>query len=196
MAQLKLRMNEDKTRVHRVPEESFDFLGYTFGRCYSPQTGRSYIGTRPSKTRITRLCRAISQDTGRTRLLWDATAMVHALNRKLVGWSNYFCLGPVSSAYRAVDQHTRYRAASVVAPETSRTMPPGRECSTPANISMRRWDWSAWRAERATFRGRKRSPCPRAGCGKTRTSGSMSGMWKRTMAGLVRHRQTERGGHR
>ncbi len=109
MAQLKLRMNEDKTRVHRVPEESFDFLGYTFGRCYSPQTGRSYIGTRPSKTRITRLCRAISQDTGRTRLLWDATAMVHALNRKLVGWSNYFCLGPVSSAYRAVDQHTRYR---------------------------------------------------------------------------------------
>ena len=109
MAQLKLRMNEDKTRVHRVPEESFDFLGYTFGRCYSPQTGRSYIGTRPSKTRITRLCRAISQDTGRTRLLWDATAMVHTLNRKLVGWSNYFCLGPVSSAYRAVDQHTRYR---------------------------------------------------------------------------------------
>ncbi len=109
MAQLKLRMNEDKTRVHRVPEESFDFLGYTFGRCYSPQTGRRYIGTRPSKRRITRLCRDISQDTGRNRLLWDATAMVHTLNRKLVGWSNYFCLGPVSSAYRAVDRHTRYR---------------------------------------------------------------------------------------
>ncbi len=109
MAQLKLRMNEDKTRVHRVPEESFDFLGYTFGRCYSPQTGRRYIGTRPSKRRITRLCRDISQDTGRNRLLWDATAMVHTLNRKLAGWSNYFCLGPVSSAYRAVDRHTRYR---------------------------------------------------------------------------------------
>ena len=48
MEPLKLRMNEDKTRVQRVPEESFDFLGYTFGRCYSTQTGRSYIGTRPS----------------------------------------------------------------------------------------------------------------------------------------------------
>ena len=109
MEPLKLRMNEDKTRVQRVPEESFDFLGYTFGRCYCTQTGRSYIGTRPSKTRIARLCRVISQGTGRNRLLWDATAMVHALNRKLLGWSNYFCLGPVNSAYRAVDQHTRYR---------------------------------------------------------------------------------------
>ena len=32
-------MNETKTRVCRLPEETFDFLGYTFGRCYSPQDG-------------------------------------------------------------------------------------------------------------------------------------------------------------
>src|SRR5271167_475293 len=29
-------------------EEKFDFLGYTFGRCYSPQTARAYLGTTPS----------------------------------------------------------------------------------------------------------------------------------------------------
>ncbi len=109
MEQLKLRINEDKTQICRVPEESFDFLGYTLGRCYSTQTGCSYIGTRPSKKRISRFCRVISQETGRNRLLWSSTEMVSALNRKLVGWSNYFCLGPVQSAYRAVDQHTRYR---------------------------------------------------------------------------------------
>ena len=28
-----------------------------------------------------------------------------AINRKLIGWSNYFCLGPVSKAYGAVDYH-------------------------------------------------------------------------------------------
>ena len=28
-----------RRRICRVPDESFDFLGYTFGRCYSPQTG-------------------------------------------------------------------------------------------------------------------------------------------------------------
>lgn len=29
MEQLKLRVNEDKTRIHRIPDESVDFLGYT-----------------------------------------------------------------------------------------------------------------------------------------------------------------------
>ena len=31
------------------------------------------------------------------------------LNRLLLGWSNYFCLGPVSRAYRAIDRHVRHR---------------------------------------------------------------------------------------
>jgi hypothetical protein len=33
--------------------------------------------------------------------------VVARLNRLLVGWGNYFCLGPVSEAYRAVDQQVR-----------------------------------------------------------------------------------------
>ena len=35
--------------------------------------------------------------------------VVGKLNQMLRGWANYFCLGPVSTAYRAVDQHTRKR---------------------------------------------------------------------------------------
>ena len=31
------------------------------------------------------------------------------LNRILIGWANYFCLGPVSKAYSAVDMHARRR---------------------------------------------------------------------------------------
>ena len=39
----------------------------------------------------------------------DAQDRVARLNRLLVGWANYFCLGPVSKAYRAVDAHARYQ---------------------------------------------------------------------------------------
>jgi hypothetical protein len=35
MGKLKLTVNEEKTRICRVREEEFDFLGYTFGQMYS-----------------------------------------------------------------------------------------------------------------------------------------------------------------
>ncbi|MCH7665156.1 MAG: group II intron reverse transcriptase/maturase [Acidobacteria bacterium] len=105
MVRLQLTLNESKTRVCRLPEESFDFLGYTIGRCYSPKTGRAYLGTRPSKRVVQRICRAISEQTTCRWTLVEAANRVARLNRLLVGWSNYFCLGPVSPAYAAVDRH-------------------------------------------------------------------------------------------
>jgi hypothetical protein len=39
----------------------------------------------------------------------DAEEIVGRLNRKLRGWANYFCLGPVSPAYRLLDTHARQR---------------------------------------------------------------------------------------
>ena len=49
-----------------------------------------------------------------TQAGWDAEtvdpkAMVGKLNRMLIGWANYFCLGAVSKAYSAVDLHARRR---------------------------------------------------------------------------------------
>jgi RNA-directed DNA polymerase len=105
MERLKLTVNETKTRLCRMPDESFDFLGYTIGRCYSPRTGRAYIGTRPSQKKVTRLCREISELTSRRWLLLDHDDVIGRINQKLNGWSNYFRLGPVSKAYAAVDQH-------------------------------------------------------------------------------------------
>ena len=105
MGRLKLTVNEEKTRLCCVPESSFDFLGYTFGRCYSAKTGRSYIGSRPSKKSIAKVRRTISELTNRRRLLIDTELGVVHLNRVLTGWANYFCLGPVSKAYRAIDAH-------------------------------------------------------------------------------------------
>jgi RNA-directed DNA polymerase len=106
MSKLKLAVNESKTRVCSLPEEKFDFLGYTLGRCYSAKTGKAYLGEVPSKKRVQRLCQAVSEVTGRHGTPQDVETIVGTLNRKLTGWSNYFCLGSVSQAYRAVDRHT------------------------------------------------------------------------------------------
>jgi group II intron reverse transcriptase/maturase len=109
MERLRLTVNETKTRWVRSPDETIDFLGYTIGRCWSRRTGKSYVGTRPSRQAIRRLCREITEATRPRWLLLDAEDEVRRLNRKLVGWANYFCLGPVSPAYRAVDAHARQR---------------------------------------------------------------------------------------
>jgi len=104
--QLRLSLNEDKTHIRKLPEESFDFLGYTIGRCYRPQTGSVYVGTRPSRKSQQRVCRTISELTSCRWLPMEAEKLVERLNRLRVGWSNYFKLGPVTKSYRAIEMHT------------------------------------------------------------------------------------------
>ena len=87
MSKLKLTVNEKKTRVCYLPEEKFDFLGYTFGRCYSMRRGRVYLGTTPSKKRVQRICRAISDETGRDTVWQDSKTVVDRLNRMMIGWA-------------------------------------------------------------------------------------------------------------
>ena len=109
MERLRLTVNETKTRTCRLPEETFDFLGYTFGRQYARRTGEAYIGPRPSKKKIGRVCEAISAVT-QARTTWKDTEQVVAeLNAKLRGWANYFCRGTVVPAYETVLGHARRR---------------------------------------------------------------------------------------
>ena len=56
-----------------------------------------------------RICETISELTVRTQLLLDQEMVVTRLNRVVRGWANYFCLVPVSQAYRAVDEHAQKR---------------------------------------------------------------------------------------
>ena len=109
MKTLKLTVNEDKTHLCDLPQERFDFLGYTFGRCWKHDSGRVYIGTRPSRKSIKRMVDSITSETDRRRTLLDAEKIVGGLNRKLNGWANYFCLGPVSPAYQAIETHVTNR---------------------------------------------------------------------------------------
>ena len=105
MERLKLPVNARKTRCLRCPEEPLEFLGYRIGWNHRPRDGSRYIGTRPSKASVRSICRGISEQTGRRYLGRSEEEVVGRLNRMMSGWANYFTLGQVAPAYKAVDRH-------------------------------------------------------------------------------------------
>jgi len=171
MQRLKLTVNERKTKLCRLPEQTFDFLGYTFGRIYSGKTGQAYLGPRPAKKKIRQLRESIHEQTSRRTLLLDPEELVARLNRQLRGWANYFSLGPVHQAYRAVDRYVTDRLR--------------RWLCRKHGVRSRKTSWPSYQylyhtlglvqlpRLPTTSRGRTHegprihNPCPRAGCGKS-----------------------------
>ena len=88
--------------------QPFDFLGYTCGPCYAAKSSAVYLGAKPSKRRIKRLYGKIREQLNRGNND-PSQDVVAAVNRILVGWSQYFSYGTLSKAYRTVDYLTRNR---------------------------------------------------------------------------------------
>jgi RNA-directed DNA polymerase len=105
MERLRLTVNEEKTRQCSLPDETFTFLGFTFGRQVSRRSGRAYVAPVPAKKKVHAICTKISAMTsGQTT--WRETAeQVGHLNQVLMGWANYFRLGFVTGAWQVVQQH-------------------------------------------------------------------------------------------
>ena len=109
MEKLKLTVNETKTRICRLPDETFDFLSYTFGRQFSPRSGEAYVGVKPSAKSVAKLLDKIRKETEGRSTGRSAHEVVKVLNRKLRGWTNYFCRGTKIPAYETVLGYTRRR---------------------------------------------------------------------------------------
>src|ERR1700759_1910778 len=98
MGKLKLTVNAEKTRICRVPEGQSDFLGFTFGRMYSPRTGQARLALRPAKKSIRRMIETIHELTIRSGAWQETTELVGKLNRALRGRANYFDVGAETKA--------------------------------------------------------------------------------------------------
>jgi group II intron reverse transcriptase/maturase len=108
MTRLGLEVNTVKTRIARLPGESFDFLGYTVGRFFG-KDGRSYIGTRPSKKSVKSLLRRIHDRTSSQWYPDEPKNTVARISRLLRGWCGYFDQGPVMDIYELVRGYTDRR---------------------------------------------------------------------------------------
>ena len=108
MTRLGLEVNTDKTRIARLPEESFDFLGYTVGRFYG-KDGRPYLGTRPSRKSVKSLLRRIHTRTSSRWYPDEPESTVARISSLLRGWCTYFDQGPVLKIYELVHRYTERR---------------------------------------------------------------------------------------
>jgi hypothetical protein len=108
MTRLGLEVNKAKTRIARLPEESFDFLGYTVGGFHG-KDGRIYIGTRPSKKAVRSLLKRIHE---RTTPQWYADtplSTVERISALLRGWCGYFNQGPIMATRERIRRYTEVR---------------------------------------------------------------------------------------
>lgn len=108
MERLGLTINEQKTRLVQLPDGSFDFLGYTFGRHYG-RDGQAFLGTKPSKKALRRVLKTIHDETARRWLTSTAEKRVEELNASVRGWCGYFNQGPVVQQYRIVQRYMERR---------------------------------------------------------------------------------------
>src|SRR4030088_3032830 len=173
MGKLKLTVNEDKTRICRVPEGEFDFLGYSFGRMYSARTGQApgipaieeeyqaHGGKHPRADSpngdMARYHRAGGQVEPHAARMGELLQRRH--RHQSVPGARHLrsCAVAPVVAHQAQGQATQGRDLSTLAPlRALRARTPVPAC-----------------ARRAVGEGVK--SCPRAGCGRSACPGSMSG---------------------
>jgi len=114
MTNLKLTVNEQKTCLRDARQETFDFLGYTFGPMVHRPTGHTYLAARPSRKAMARLrARVRTILTPGNMAPWPDVAQ--QVNRVVSGWQRYFSYGTVSRVYWGLDAFLLHRARRFLA---------------------------------------------------------------------------------
>jgi group II intron reverse transcriptase/maturase len=109
LTRLGLSLNEAKTRVVDAREESFDFLGFTFGLRRSRKSGKVYPHVEPSKRAVCRINGRLGVLSHRRRTLLPLEVVVEQMNQALRGWGGYFHHRNCSKVFGRVRWHAEER---------------------------------------------------------------------------------------
>ena len=104
MSKIGLTLNEAKTSVKNARQETFNFLGYTFGPQRYWKDGRWYMAAQPSDKAIGQLKQKVYDLLQPSQVRpWEEVR--DQLNAKLRGWKGYFSYGSLRKAYREIDAY-------------------------------------------------------------------------------------------
>ena len=118
LAELKLELNEDKTRIVNLhtAREGFDFLGYHLRMVPSRRNRRIvFAACWPSRSAVAAARERIRALTPTDRIGLPAIMVVEQVNRFLRGWGAYFRQGNSTRQFHHIDTYAFERVAVFIA---------------------------------------------------------------------------------
>lgn len=102
LAKVGLELSMTKTKITRI-EEGFDFLGFNI-RKY--KNGKLLI--KPAKASLKRFLKDIKEII-KKGIAWPTEQLIHALNNRITGWTNYYRTSVSSKIFSTID-HVIFQA--------------------------------------------------------------------------------------
>jgi hypothetical protein len=179
LTRIGLTPNESKTRICHAQTEPFDFLGYSFGIQYSFGSGQPYMAAYPSKRSVRRIKDKLRRMIG-SRMAWQsADNLVGDVNRVMRGWLKYFSYGTLWKTSTRLERFLQQRVRGWLVHKHK--VGCRGECRYPPSYIYE--PLGLVNPNRVLKNSRKPSggAWSESGMRANRTSGSVSGRWKRGM---------------